>query len=88
LERGVGIIKLNEMAEGGHRLVMRTEHTHRLILNFKLFPDLKPSSQADKKVTINGINEEGKPATYLIRFNKTEIADDFVKNVKDAVPSK
>jgi hypothetical protein len=68
LERGVGVIKLNQMAEGDqHRLVMRTEHTHRLILNFKLFPDLKPSSQADKKVTINGINEEGKPATYLIR---------------------
>ena len=52
-----------------HRLVMRVEITHRVILNFKLFPDLKVTSQSDKKVTISGINEEGKPATFLIRVS-------------------
>eukprot|EP01080_Neovahlkampfia_damariscottae_P000823 gene823-9073_t len=89
LERGVGVIKLNQMpSKTDFRLVMRTEATHRLILNFKLFPDLKASAQSDKKVTVNGINDSGKPTTYLIRFSKPEAAEDFIKNVEKSTPSK
>lgn len=66
-EKGVGTLKINEMKDGKHRVIMRTEGTQRLLLNFAVFKGMTASGSGDKKITFSGADKNGKPSNYMVR---------------------
>jgi hypothetical protein len=87
-ERGVGTLKVNEVKGGGHRILMRTEGTQRLILNFKVFREMQVDAGGDKKANFTATNEFGKVIPLMVRFNKNEQVEEFIKSVKSVIPKK
>jgi len=83
-EKGVGNLKLNELKDKKHRLIMRTEGTQRLLLNFLIFNGMSFSSSGEKKVTFTGFDlETQQTCTFLVRFNKNEHGDEFLSKLKE-----
>mmetsp|Transcript_5667 Transcript_5667/g.7930 ORF Transcript_5667/g.7930 Transcript_5667/m.7930 type:complete len:366 (+) Transcript_5667:41-1138(+) len=83
-ERGVGYIRVNVAKdESFARLIMRTDVSRRVILNFRLWPTILMDKIADKQVRVVGPSAD-KPkelCSYLVRFGKPESASDFMNAV-------
>eukprot|EP01118_Nematostelium_gracile_P007695 TRINITY_DN2516_c0_g1_i1.p1 TRINITY_DN2516_c0_g1~~TRINITY_DN2516_c0_g1_i1.p1 ORF type:complete len:339 (+),score=113.19 TRINITY_DN2516_c0_g1_i1:136-1152(+) len=77
-EKGKGNFKVNVAKDNSYsRMIMRVEHSGRLILNVRLFPNLKLDAAGDKGVRFAAPNSE-KPSTlsvHLIRI--TGLAKDM-----------
>lgn len=86
-ERGIGNLKINEMKDKKYRVIMRTEGTQRLLLNFVVFKEVTASNSGEKKITFSGADENLKPASFMVRFNKNENAEEFLNKIKEVVSS-
>ncbi|KND03243.1 uncharacterized protein SPPG_02296 [Spizellomyces punctatus DAOM BR117] len=80
-ERGKGMVKVNVKngrAEQG-RLVMRSDGSLRLILNTKIFSEMKCKVISEKYVEFLGttVDQPGQIAKFLLQFNKREPADEL-----------
>ncbi|XP_054785049.1 nuclear pore complex protein NUP50A-like [Prosopis cineraria] len=86
-ERGKGELKVN-ISSGGNekaRLLMRTRGNYRLILNARLYPDIKLTNMEKKGVTFACVNSanEGKDglSTFALRFKDGSIVEEFKATV-------
>lgn len=88
-ERGVGDLKINvrfELKEGSDeetpqlerkaRIIMRTEHVHRVVLNTPIFKGMKVGNQSGDEPNGKFLNlagmENGKPALFMLKvYNDT-----------------
>lgn len=86
-ERGVGTLKLNRnKLKETCRLLMRTDGSHRLILNAIVFKDFSFELVNGKNFRFGAI-EEGKPATLLFRSKAGEDMDSFNTKLKSLIKS-
>ncbi|XP_028756174.1 nuclear pore complex protein NUP50A [Neltuma alba] len=82
-ERGKGELKVNVSTGGNEkaRLLMRTKGNYRLILNARLYPDIKLTNMEKKGVTFACINSanEGKDglSTFALKFKDGSIVEEF-----------
>ncbi|CAJ1955186.1 unnamed protein product [Sphenostylis stenocarpa] len=81
-ERGKGELKVNVASETKKaRLLMRSRGNFRLILNARLYPDMKLTNMDKKGVTFACINSasEGKGglSTFALKFKDGSIVDEF-----------
>jgi len=92
-ERGVGQLKLNVADDNSYaRLIMRAEGALRLVLNVRLFPNMKIESVGDKAARFIAphVDKPTELATYLVRSAKPEFVKELIaavdihKNVKAA----
>ncbi|KAL2623903.1 hypothetical protein R1flu_008148 [Riccia fluitans] len=87
-ERGRGELKLNVSEEKGKkaRLVMRSKGNYRLLLNARLFADMKVTKMDNRGISFVCVNSaaEGKNglATYAIKFKDGVIAAEFSRTVQ------
>mmetsp|Transcript_35643 Transcript_35643/g.57655 ORF Transcript_35643/g.57655 Transcript_35643/m.57655 type:complete len:467 (-) Transcript_35643:336-1736(-) len=83
-ERGVGAVRVN-MDKGSQRsrIIMRVDHTARLILNARIFPKMLIEKASDKQVRLTSFEPDpsGKLVlhTYLIKVGSPTDAEDFVE---------
>lgn len=88
-ERGKGEMKVNVSAGENQnaRLLMRTRGNYRLILNARLYPDIKLTNMEKKGVTfacINSANEgKGGLSTFALKFKDPSIVEEFKGAVMD-----
>lgn len=81
-ERGKGEVKVNVSSETKKaRLLMRSRGNFRLILNARLYPDMKLTNMDKKGVTFACINSasEGKSglSTFALKFKDGSIVEEF-----------
>ncbi|KAK4267473.1 hypothetical protein QN277_024250 [Acacia crassicarpa] len=82
-ERGKGEVKVNVSTGGNEkaRLVMRTRGNYRLILNARLYPDIKLTNMERKGVTfacINSANEGNVGlSTFALKFKDGSFVEEF-----------
>ncbi|KAF7843318.1 nuclear pore complex protein NUP50A-like [Senna tora] len=82
-ERGKGELKINVTTTGINkaRLLMRSRGNYRLILNARLYPDMKLTNMEKKGVTFACINSatEGKDglSTIALKFKDGSIVEEF-----------
>ncbi|XP_016170527.1 nuclear pore complex protein NUP50A [Arachis ipaensis] len=81
-ERGKGEVKVNvTTGEEKARLLMRSRGNYRLILNARLYPDMKLTNMEKKGVTFACINSatEGKVglSTFALKFKDPSIVEEF-----------
>ncbi|KAK7325187.1 hypothetical protein VNO77_29340 [Canavalia gladiata] len=81
-ERGKGELKINVTSETQKaRLLMRSKGNFRLILNARLYPDMKLTNMDKKGVTFACINSasEGKGglSTFALKFKDGSIVEEF-----------
>uniref|UniRef100_A0A7S0ZDG7 RanBD1 domain-containing protein n=1 Tax=Timspurckia oligopyrenoides TaxID=708627 RepID=A0A7S0ZDG7_9RHOD len=97
-ERGVGFLKLNvetkpEKKENGPgaRIVMRTDGSMRVMLNFALWKEFKVDQANEKSVRFIAPDDETKkPTSFLVKFsNKDDITrlTDAVESWKSSKPT-
>jgi len=83
-ERGVGILKINVADDNSYaRLIMRAEGALRLVLNVRLFPNMKIEPVGDKaaRFVASHMDNPSELGTYLVRASKPE----FIKELTAAV---
>ncbi|KAF7814297.1 nuclear pore complex protein NUP50A-like [Senna tora] len=86
-ERGKGEVKVNVTTKGTEkaRLLMRSRGNYRLILNARLYPDMKLTNMEKKGVTFACINSatEGKDglSTFALKFKDGSIVEEFKATV-------
>ncbi|KHN44131.1 nuclear pore complex protein NUP50A-like [Glycine soja] len=81
-ERGKGELKVNVASETKKaRLLMRSKGNYRLILNARLYPDMKLTNMDKKGVTFACLNSasEGKGglSTFALKFKDGSIVEEF-----------
>ncbi|KAI4329277.1 hypothetical protein L6164_021560 [Bauhinia variegata] len=82
-ERGKGELKVNVTTTGTEkaRLLMRSRGNYRLILNARLYPDMKLANMDKKGITFACINSatEGKDglSTFALKFKDGAIVEEF-----------
>ncbi|RDX75928.1 Nuclear pore complex protein NUP50A, partial [Mucuna pruriens] len=81
-ERGKGELKVNVASETEKaRLLMRSRGNYRLILNARLYPDMKLTNMDKKGVTFACVNSasEGKGglSTFALKFKDGSIVEEF-----------
>ncbi|OIW09089.1 hypothetical protein TanjilG_16316 [Lupinus angustifolius] len=81
-ERGKGELKVNVSSETEKaRLLMRSKGNYRLILNARLYPDMKLTAMEKKGVTfacINSATEENRGlSTFALKFKDGSIVEEF-----------
>ncbi|KAI4355672.1 hypothetical protein L6164_004421 [Bauhinia variegata] len=82
-ERGKGELKVNVTTSGTEkaRLLMRARGNYRLILNARLYPEIKLTNMDKKGVTFACINSatEGKDglSTFALKFKDVTIVEEF-----------
>jgi len=83
-ERGVGMLRLNKATDNSSsRLLMRVEGSLKLILNLKLFSQIKPEKAGDKQVRFIGPDLQGNEIrTFLVRVPKSEIAAELIQAIE------
>jgi len=83
-ERGVGILRLNKATDGSSaRLLMRVEGSLKLILNMKLFSQIKPEKAGDKQVRFIGPDHQtNELKTFLVRVAKPEVAAEIMQVIE------
>ncbi|KAL5156574.1 Nuclear pore complex protein NUP50A [Glycine soja] len=87
-ERGKGELKVNVSSETKKaRLLMRSKGNFRLILNARLYPDMKLTNMDKKGVTFACINSasEGKGglSTFALKFKDGSIVEEFKATVME-----
>ncbi|KAG4945026.1 hypothetical protein JHK87_041033 [Glycine soja] len=87
-ERGKGELKVNVSCETKKaRLLMRSKGNFRLILNARLYPDMKLTNMDKKGVTFACINSasEGKGglSTFALKFKDGSIVEEFKATVME-----
>jgi len=83
-ERGVGILRLNKATDNSSsRLLMRVEGSLKLILNMKVFSQIKPEKAGEKQVRFTGPDLQGSEIrTFLVRVPKPEVAAEFIQVIE------
>ncbi|KAK7261848.1 hypothetical protein RIF29_28171 [Crotalaria pallida] len=81
-ERGKGELKVNVSSETEKaRLLMRSKGNYRLILNARLYPDMKLTNMEKKGVTFACINsaseEKAALSTFALKFKDGSIVEEF-----------
>ncbi|KAE9588043.1 hypothetical protein Lal_00003153 [Lupinus albus] len=82
-ERGKGELKVNVTTSGTEkaRLLMRSKGNYRLILNARLYPDMKLTNMEKKGVTFACINsaieDKGGLSTFALKFKDWSIVEEF-----------
>ena len=87
-ERGKGELKVNVASETKKaRLLMRSKGNYRLILNARLYPDMKLTNMDKKGVTFACLNSasEGKGglSTFALKFKDGSIVEEFKATVME-----
>jgi len=80
-ERGVGVLRLNKATDGSSaRLLMRVEGSLKLILNMKLFSQIKPEKAGDKQIRFIGPDHQtNELKTFLVRVSKPEVVAELIQ---------
>jgi uncharacterized protein YktA (UPF0223 family) len=55
------------MGDDGHRIIMRNEKTHHLLLNFRIFKKFIFQKKEEKKMIFSFLNPEGQTLNYYSR---------------------
>ncbi|XP_019436406.1 PREDICTED: nuclear pore complex protein NUP50A-like isoform X2 [Lupinus angustifolius] len=82
-EKGKGELKINVTSSGTEkaRLLMRSKGNYRLILNARLYPDMKLTNMEKKGVTFACINsaieDKGSLSTFALKFKDWSIVEEF-----------
>jgi RanBP1 domain len=86
VEKGIGEFKINVQREEAKkvRLIMRMDQTHRLLLNNSVFAQMLVTEAGDKGTRFV-LAENNLPATYLLRVNTIQEAQDVRKHLRDAI---
>jgi len=80
-ERGVGTVRVNVANDNSYaRLLMRQEGTLRIVLNARLFPNMKVELVGDKQLRLIATAiDSSELCTYLIRLPRPEIARELLE---------
>jgi len=82
-ERGKGELKVNVPTneQGKARLVMRARGNYRLILNARLYPDMKLTNMEKRGITFACMNSTGEGkgdlSTFALKFKDASIVEEF-----------
>lgn len=81
-ERGVGQLRINALRSDifNRRIIMRLESVHKVILNVKVVPDLKPTAEG-KFVRFSAFETEGSPSSFTFRTSAADIAEWMVEEL-------
>ncbi|GAO47314.1 hypothetical protein G7K_1522-t1 [Saitoella complicata NRRL Y-17804] len=91
-ERGVGTLRVNLYQDKklGGRIVMRADAVYRVILNVKLFKNMKIETSKDAVMNEKSIRfsalEEGKLVMFTVRVGNANTALDLAKAITDSLP--
>jgi hypothetical protein len=95
-ERGVGQLRLlvpKPLAPGASappphpRLVMRVEHTLRLILNESLLPSTAPAERvSDTSIRLVVVNSTGTPQSFLMRVKTAAEGEQLLARINATIP--
>ncbi|EPY51646.1 ran GTPase binding protein Hba1 [Schizosaccharomyces cryophilus OY26] len=96
-ERGHGVLKVNvplEGSEGVHRLVMRNDAVHRVIMNVPLFQGMSEQAFQIASASSGGsanyvkvfVIENGKSVLYAVRVKDNESASQLKDHIVAAIP--
>jgi len=84
VERGVGNMKVNVAKDRSFsRLVMRMDHSLKLILNVSLFPGMKCEKPEAKGVRFLAVEGPSQPVTFLFRASSPDLVDKFIQAVDE-----
>eukprot|EP01102_Stenamoeba_stenopodia_P012348 TRINITY_DN3887_c0_g2_i1.p2 TRINITY_DN3887_c0_g2~~TRINITY_DN3887_c0_g2_i1.p2 ORF type:complete len:150 (-),score=42.26 TRINITY_DN3887_c0_g2_i1:254-703(-) len=89
-ERGEGKLHINTLKdnEKESRLIMRMEAAFRLILNAKVFPQMRCEKASEKTVTITAVGGVEEPEladklnTFMIKLSRKDEADELVEQLQ------
>ncbi|KAE8662973.1 hypothetical protein F3Y22_tig00113124pilonHSYRG00571 [Hibiscus syriacus] len=82
-ERGKGELKVNVSTAGteGARVLMRARGNYRLILNARLYPDMKLTNMDKRGITFACMNSKGEEkeglSTFALKFKDASIVEEF-----------
>ncbi|KAE8680785.1 Coatomer subunit beta'-2 [Hibiscus syriacus] len=82
-ERGKGELKVNVSTAGteGARVLMRARGNYRLILNARLYPDMKLTNMDKRGITFACMNSTGEEkeglSTFALKFKDASIVEEF-----------
>ncbi|GMI93824.1 hypothetical protein like AT1G52380 [Hibiscus trionum] len=82
-ERGKGELKVNVSTVGteGARVLMRARGNYRLILNARLYPDMKLTNMEKRGITFACMNSTGEEkeglSTFALKFKDASIVEEF-----------
>ncbi|WBW73984.1 Ran GAP Hba1 [Schizosaccharomyces osmophilus] len=96
-ERGHGVLKVNvplEGSEGAHRLVMRNDAVHRVIMNVPLFQGMSEQAFQIASASSGGfanyvkifVIENGKSVLYAVHVKDNESASQLRDHIVAAIP--
>ncbi|BFZ62939.1 hypothetical protein YB2330_004051 [Saitoella coloradoensis] len=91
-ERGVGTLRVNLCQDKklGGRIVMRADAVYRVILNVKLFKNMKIETCKDAVMNEKSIRfsafEEGKLVMFTVRVGNPNTALELAKTITDSLP--
>jgi hypothetical protein len=85
INKGVGVVKLSQISEQMHRIVMRVHKTFRLVLNMLLYRGMKIFLQNEKFLVFFG-SENGVMKKILLKFKSSSDALKFHDSVNINVP--
>ena len=75
VERGRGILRLNDWGSGGvemrSRLVIRTQGTLTIMLNTKIWKEMAVEKPSEKGVKFTALDPDGQLKLYLIMVGRT-----------------